>query len=161
MKVYHNMRNIFKKKPSKEHAPLAYDLPKRLRNYNRALSWLATAGSLDENDVKTAKKAGFKTIIDLRTAKEGTAKEKFQVENTGMNYVNIEITTEGISSDQLDDFSQQLEKADKPVLLHCASAGRVGAMMTLYYIKNGMDKEMAFELGRAANMPEWYEELIS
>lgn len=154
-----SMKKNFTAKSAKNTAPLASDIPRSIHNYNRALPWLATAGSLGKKDLNTLKLVGFKTIIDLRTAAEGTEEEKDIVNDLGLTYENIEVTNT-ITADQLKTFTDILDKAEKPVLVHCATANRVGGMLALYHIQNGMDVDTAMELGRAANMTESYEQTI-
>ena len=154
------MKKDFRTCSASGSAPLADDLSAPLKNYNRALPWLGTCGTLGADGVRVASEAGFRTIIDLRTAGEGTKQEKEQVEAAGICYINLEITRDGISPEQLKCFTESLESAERPVLLHCACAGRVGGMLALYYIQNGMDVESAFALGRAANLPDWYEKIL-
>lgn len=145
----------------KDCAPLADELYAPIKAYSRALPWLACAGTLEKKDIKTIKNAGFKTVIDLRTAKEDKINEKSLFSAENISYTNLEVKASGITKDQLDRFIELVEKSEKPILVHCASSGRVGAMITLYHIKkNSMDIETAFELGRAANMPKWYEDII-
>jgi len=154
-----NMKKNFTAKSAKNIAPLASDIPRTIHNYNRALPWLATAGSLGKKDMNMLKLVGFKTIIDLRTTSEGTEEEKDIFNDLGLRYENIEVANE-ITAQQLKTFTDILDNADKPILVHCATANRVGGMLALYHIQNGMDVDTAMELGRAANMTESYEQLI-
>lgn len=154
-----SMKKNFTAKSAKNGAPLADDIPRTIHNYNRALPWLATAGSLGKKDMNMLKLVGFKTIIDLRTASEGTKEEKDIFHDLGLRYENIEVANE-ITAQQLKTFTDILDKADKPILVHCATSNRVGGMLALYHIQNGMDVDTAMELGRAANMTESYEQVI-
>ena len=45
-----------------------------------------------------------------------------------------------------------IEDAQTPVLVHCASGNRVGALWTTYRLSKGINSEIAFEEGRAAGM---------
>ena len=154
-----SIKKNFTAKSEKNTAPLADDIPRTIHNYNRALPWLATAGSLGKKDMNMLKLVGFKTIIDLRTASEGTDEERDIFNDLGLQYENIEVANE-ITAEHLKRFTDILDKADKPVLVHCATANRVGGMLALYHIQNGMDVDTAMELGRAANMTESYEQTI-
>ena len=154
-----SIKKNFTAKSAKNAAPLATDIPRSIHNYNRALPWLATAGSLGKKDMSMLKLVGFKTIIDLRTASEGIEEEKDIFNDLGLRYENIEVANE-ITAEHLKTFTDILDKADKPILVHCATANRVGGMLALYHIQNGMDVDTAMELGRAANMTESYEQVI-
>lgn len=131
-----------------------------IANYNRASPELATSGRLESGAVEALSKEGFATIIDLRTKFEGVEGERREVESAGMNYINIPVTGEGVDDMQLSSFSQSFETANKPVLVHCASGNRVGAMLTRYYISKGIPSEVAFERGRAIGMSSSLEKKI-
>ncbi len=123
-----------------------------IKNYNRATSQIATSGVVGNAGVKALAEQGVKTIIDLRTEAEGIEDEKIAVESTGMRYINIPVTSAGISDRQLAIFSDMIEKAEKPVLIHCASGNRAGALWTAYRISKNIAPDIAFEEGRTAGM---------
>ena len=133
---------------------------KAVTNYNRATTQVATGGKLNEGGVQELAEKGFKTIIDLRTEAEGTLAEKQAVEAAGMRYINIPVTSAGISEEQLTNFSSMVEQAATPVLLHCASGNRAGAMWTAYRLSKGIAPDIAFEEGRTAGMQISMEEKI-
>ena len=133
---------------------------KTVKNYNRATTQLATSGSLNEGSVQELAQHGFKTIIDLRTEAEGTASEKTAVESAGMTYINIPVTGAGVDAEQLATFINAFEQAATPVLLHCASGNRAGAMWTTYRLHKGIAADIAFGEGRTAGMQPSLEEKI-
>jgi uncharacterized protein (TIGR01244 family) len=81
--------------------------------------------------VAKLKEMGFNTIVNLRPADEApdVGKEKAAVELQGLRYVSIPITPGTFSADDVEAVRSVLddEKA-APVLLHCSSANRVGAV---------------------------------
>ncbi|MDP1558121.1 MAG: protein tyrosine phosphatase family protein [Nitrosomonas sp.] len=123
-----------------------------VKNYNRATSQIATSGIIGEEGIKVLAVHGFKTIIDLRTEAEGTHEEKLAVEATGMRYVNIPVTGTGINDDQLTAFTKTIEATQTPVLVHCGSGNRAGALWATYRISKGVAPEIALEEGRTAGM---------
>lgn len=133
---------------------------KATTNYNRATTQVATAGALREGGVQELAEQGFKTIIDLRTEAEGTNAEKQAVMAAGIHYINIPVTGAGISDKQLLEFTSAIERAATPVLLHCASGNRAGAMWTAYRLSKGITPDIAFEEGRTAGMQISMEEKI-
>ncbi|MDV6343982.1 protein tyrosine phosphatase family protein [Nitrosomonas sp. Is37] len=133
---------------------------KAVTNYNRATTQIATGGKLNEGGVQELAAQGFKTIIDLRTEAEGTLEEKQAVEAAGMRYINIPVTRDGINDEQLATFTNVIEQATTPVLLHCAQGNRVGAMWTAYRLSKGIAPYIAFEEGRTAGMQANLEEKI-
>ncbi len=131
-----------------------------VQNYSRATEQIAISGLIGEGGAQALVATGFKTVIDLRTANEGTADEKALVDRAGMNYINIPMTVAGISEEQLAAFTQAIETAQMPVLIHCGSGNRAGAMWASYQIKKGVDPEIALEAGRKAGMRPPMEEKV-
>lgn len=131
-----------------------------VQNYSRATEQIAISGLIGDGGVQALVATGFKTVIDLRTANEGTADEKALVERAGMTYFNVPMTVAGISEEQLAAFTQAIESAQIPILIHCGSGNRAGAMWASYQIKKGMDPETALEAGRKAGMRPPMEEKI-
>jgi len=104
----------------------------RVTNFRRISSEIATSGQPTAAELKALQVAGFKTILNLRTPEEGSLEEKGKVEGLGIRYLNIPITPEGISEEKVKEFSEVVnDPSNKPLLIHCASANRVGA---LWYI---------------------------
>ncbi len=131
-----------------------------VQNYSRATEQIAISGLIGDGGVQALVATGFKTVIDLRTANEGTADEKALVDRAGMNYINIPMTVAGISEEQLADFTKAIETAQMPVLIHCGSGNRAGAMWASYQIKKGVAPEVALEAGRKAGMRPPMEEKV-
>ena len=122
-------------------------------NYTRLKPHIATAGLLKNGAIPALKALGFSTIVDLRGPDEGAGAEKQAVEAAGLRYVNIPVTG-GIPTDaQIAEFARVVEDANNaPLLVHCASANRVGAMWTLYRVRQGVPLSIAFEEGRTAGL---------
>ncbi len=131
--------------------PFANQITK-VRNYNRTTDQIATGGYLFEGGEEELKDNGFVTILDLRTPQEGTADEKIRVEKIGMKYVNIPIYGGSISDKQIKQFTEIIDKSEKPLLVHCGSGNRVGALLSLYNIKKGVPNNIAYKIGRASGM---------
>lgn len=122
-------------------------------NYNRATPNIATAGKLGDGGIATLKALGFKTILDLRGPDEGIDKERADVAAAGLRYVNIPVTTKAPAADQIAPFAAVIEDPlNWPVLVHCVSANRVGAMWALYRAAQGVPGEVAVEEGRAIGL---------
>lgn len=141
---------IFGAAHASEQAPFGNQVS-AVKNYNRATSQIATSGVIGDG-VQALAQHGFKTIIDLRTEAEGTHEEKVAVEAAGMHYVNIPVTGAGINDEQLAAFTKAIEAADTPVLVHCASGNRAGALWATYRMSQGVAPAIALEEGRTAGM---------
>lgn len=134
-------------------APFGDKVSADIVNYNRASPVIGTAGLLNGDGVAEAKALGFKTIVDLRGPEEGTAAERAAAEAAGIAYVAIPVTTKAPAPSQVPTFAKVIENPDNwPVLVHCVSANRAGAMWALYRASRGVPVEVAIEEGRAAGL---------
>ena len=139
-------------------AQVAQDVPSADRgaalavNYTRLRPQIATAGVLKDGAVPRLKTLGFATVVDLRGPDEGTAVEKKAVGDAGIRYVNIPVR--GAPTDaQVTAFARVVEDAQNtPLLVHCASGNRVGAMWALYRAQKGAPAAVALEEGRAIGL---------
>ena len=130
-------------------APSADRLSPAVSNYTRISDGVATAGRLGDGAVGELKAAGFAAVVDLRGPDEGTDAEKRAVESAGLRYFNIPVTSQLPSGAQVVQFSHVLDdRADLPVLVHCASGNRVGAMWALYRARSGAPAATAMDEGR-------------
>jgi len=145
---------IFQRGPDAAEAPFGDKVSPAIKNYSRAAPHLGTAGLLGEGGVAEAERLGFKTIVDLRTpAEPGQPAEAGLTEAAGLAYVSIPIAKGAPTEAQLARFAALMEdRAQFPILLHCGSANRVGALWTLYRTSKGVPSETAIEEGRAIGM---------
>ena len=108
------------------------------------------AGQPDEAELERLGAAGFAAIIDLRLPSEdrGLADERAAVESRGMSYIPLPIDSRtDITFDKANELDRILAEIDGPVLIHCGSGNRVGALMSLRAAMNGADDETAVEAG--------------
>ena len=122
-------------------------------NYTRLKPHVATAGLLRDGAIPVLKALGFATIVDLRSPAEGAGAEQQAAAAAGLRYVNIPVTG-GVPTDaQVAEFARVVEDPNNaPLLVHCASANRVGAMWTLYRVRQGIPLAIALEEGRTAGL---------
>jgi uncharacterized protein (TIGR01244 family) len=142
-------------------APLGDKASSLAVNYTRLKPHIATAGLLKNGAAPALKALGFATIVDLRGPNEGTAAEKQAVEAAGLRYVNIPVTGSGPTDAQVAEFARVVGDANNaPLLVHCVSANRAGAMWTLYRVRHGTPPSVALEEGRTVGLrPEREAEL--
>ena len=94
------------------------------------------AGQLTIEGFENAQKQGIKTVINLRPSDEQTGfDEKKIVETLGMSYVNIPVSSKSLTADNADQFLNFMRTAQRPVLVHCASANRSSGFWALYLVK--------------------------
>lgn len=97
---------------------------------------------------------GVTTVINLRPDAELEGRdERAEVGAAGMRYVQIPVAGKGdISVTNADALARSLQQADGPVLVHCASGNRVGALLALGAVRAGMPVEEAITYGKSAGL---------
>lgn len=121
------------------------DLPNR----KDPLPGITTAGQPSADQLAAAAKSGIKTVIDLRALGEDRGMdERATVEKLGMSYVSLPVEGgEGVTYANATALDKLLADAKGPVLLHCASGNRVGALLALRDKSKGADNDAALALG--------------
>ena len=115
---------------------------------------LASAGQPDEAAFTAFSKNGFVAVIDLRGEAEPRGlDEKAVVEGLGMSYVTLPVgKAADISFEKARELDELIKSFDGPVLVHCGSGNRVGALLALRASEQGASDEEALELGRSAGL---------
>jgi uncharacterized protein (TIGR01244 family) len=90
-------------------------------------------------DFEQAKKGGVKTVINLRHEAEiKEFNEPETVTNLGLRYINLPWDGPDELTDQVFDESRKLlNNTERPILLHCSSANRVGAVWLAWRALDG------------------------
>ncbi|HEX7185784.1 MAG TPA: sulfur transferase domain-containing protein [Thermoanaerobaculia bacterium] len=127
--------------------------PFGIANESQPEKGLLASGQPTQAQLQEVAKAGYKTVIDLRTPAEDRGfDEPAAVREAGMSYVSIPVTPV-LDAATLDQFIVTMKKAERPIYLHCATSNRVGA---LYYawlvVEKGMTKEEALEKAKATGL---------
>jgi uncharacterized protein (TIGR01244 family) len=91
------------------------------------------------SDIEQAKKGGVKSVINLRHREENTDfDEQAVVADLGLNYYNLPWNGPDELNDQIfDDSRKLLNTVERPILLHCSSANRVGAVWIPWRVLDG------------------------
>ncbi len=115
---------------------------------------ITAAGQPNENGLRELADSGYAAVIDLRTEGEDRGlDEQAVVESLGMDYISLPIDGRGaISFENAAKLDRILSKYDQPVLVHCGSSNRVGALLALREKMNGADDEDALAFGKSAGM---------
>jgi uncharacterized protein (TIGR01244 family) len=125
----------------------------QIPNYRVVRPGLAAAGQPTPQALANLKAMGFSTVVNLRTEKEGTKDEEAAVKAAGLKYVSVPVTAETLSASDVDAVAAVLaDPASGPVLLHCHSSNRVGAMWALLQVREGKSLEEAEAAGRAVGL---------
>lgn len=116
---------------------------------------LYAGGQPDAAQLHTFARDGVKVVIDLRGADEARGYDEAAVTGElGLRYVRLPI---GGASDltpaNATALAALLGAAQGPVLLHCASGNRVGALLALSAAESeGLAPSTALELGKRAGL---------
>jgi uncharacterized protein (TIGR01244 family) len=97
---------------------------------------------------------GYHTVIDLRSPDEPRGfDEREAARQIGLTYVNIPVTPATLDQAAIDRFLDVFRKAERPVLLHCSTSNRVGAMLYAWLVLEKKEPpEKALEQARAAGL---------
>ena len=93
-----------------------------------------------------AKARGVKTVLDLRRPQETDHDDRALVTGEGLEYVNVPIAgLDGLTDDNFAAVREILrDPSRRPILVHCASANRVGAVWYAYRrLDQGISAERA------------------
>ena len=127
-----------------------------LLNEKHPLPGIATAGQPTAEQLAAAKAAGYKTIVNLRPAAENPdLDEAAKAKELGFDYHYLPITGPAdLTRANAEKLLATLRDPSKmPMLVHCGSGNRVGALLALgHYQIEGAKPETALELGRAAGL---------
>lgn len=134
-------------------APLWIDIP----NACTPASGVCSGGRPRPEHLRAAQAKGVRTVINLcPPAEAGDYDEPALVAELGMNYVNIPISgAVDLTRANAQKLADALRDAGpgQPVLLHCQSGNRVGALMALKArFVDGLAPAEALAAGRAAGL---------
>lgn len=116
-----------------------------------------SAGQPTEAELAALARKGMRTIINLRLPTESTDFDEANVVATlGMRYANLPVSgAQDLTQETIANFSRELTDARSrgPVLVHCGSANRVGAVIALEQAwVQRQSAEAALAAGRAAGL---------
>lgn len=125
-----------------------------ITNFTKVDAVIACGGATEVSALDGLEQDGFKTIINLRLATEQGAnidENRTKAQAIGLKYVHIPFSGSAPDPKAVDEFLATVaDKANQPVYIHCAAAGRVGMMwMIKRALQDGWPVEKAAEEGRA------------
>lgn len=117
-------------------------------------SGLFASGQPAPSQWASIRASGLTTVINLRPDGEmGGRDEASEVASAGMAYRQLDISgVQDITDANAAQVQAWIDEAPGPVLLHCASGNRAGALLAMIAARNGAPPEEALELGRRAGM---------
>ena len=116
---------------------------------------LYTAGQPEASAWQAAADSGITTVINLRPAAEmGGRDEAAEVAAAGLAYFEMPVAAAGdINMANAMALKRLIDAAPGPVLVHCASGNRVGALLALGEMESrDLTVEQALAFGRSAGL---------
>lgn len=141
--------------PATAEAPAPVDPATLVKNGRMPLAGVLTGGQPTDGQLTALRDAGYKTVINLRQPDErGTRDEPAKVVELGMAYVSIPVAGKaGLTEENAAALAAAMAAAERPLLLHCGSGNRVGALLALKAFQlDGASAEQALELGIAGGV---------
>ena len=128
--------------------------PPLLPQVHEPLPGVTTGGKPSAQQLAAAKQSGIRTVISLLPEAE-TRDEAAQAEQLGLRFVTIAVPdASALTRENAERLAQEMDAPEaKPLLLHCASGNRVGALLALraYYVDHA-SSEAALALGVSAGL---------
>ena len=132
-------------------------------NAAQPLPNLATSGQPRTEQFEALRAAGAEVILDIRDPMEPRPLDEAEVvRKLGMEYVNVSVRQGALDDSTMEAVLAELRRnRERPVLLHCASANRVGGVLIPYLIlDHAMEEaeavETAMRIGlRGPDLLEW------
>lgn len=119
----------------------------------RPVDGITAAGQPDEAVLTVFANNGYVAVLDLRTADEDRGlDEQAVVEGLGMDYVSLPVDRDGITFENAESLDKLIRGYDGPVLVHCASSNRVGALLALRASLGGADEAAAIDVGKQGGL---------
>jgi len=132
-------------------------------NASQPLPDLLTSGQPGPQHFEALQAAGVKAVLDIRDPMEPRPFDEPRLVNElGMRYVNVSVRQGALDDPTMDAVLAELRRGSgEPILLHCASANRVGGVLIPYFILDqGMSEDAAVEAAmriglRGPDLLEW------
>lgn len=118
---------------------------------------LYTAGQPSPEQLAELARQGVRTVVNLRAPTEPVAYDESAIaHDLGLRYVSLPVSgPQDLTPQLVARFSEELDAArgHGAVLVHCASANRVGAVLALdeAWVR-GAERDHAIALGRRAGL---------
>lgn len=125
-----------------------------LRNGRFTEDGILVGGQPTPEQLEALHDLGYSTVVNLRTPQESGSTDAASVEALGMDYVSLPVAgAQGVNETNARRLAEILETADGPIVVHCASGNRVGALFAMKaFFVDGRSSTEALAAGRAAGL---------
>ncbi|MEO5579074.1 MAG: protein tyrosine phosphatase family protein [Gemmatimonadaceae bacterium] len=130
-------------------------LAQMLPNGASPISGVFSAAQPGAAQFKDLAEAGVKTVIDLRSPTEPRDfDEPSTARAAGLTYHNLPITPGALIDRNFDEFRRLLSDDQvRPVLVHCGSGSRVGALLVPYLVLDeNLSRDDAIKIARSVGL---------
>jgi len=120
-----------------------------------AVDGITSSGQPGKEALEVFADSGFAVVIDMRGPGEDRGMEDYQavVEASGLEYMAFPVVgKDQVSFETAAGLNDILRGIDGPVLMHCGSGNRVGAVLALRESLNGASDEEALAFGKDAGL---------
>lgn len=101
-------------------------------------------------DLQQARQRGIRTVIDFRMPGETPASNAELAAGNGLGYVNIPVSKQSLSPEQIDELERAMQEKEGPYLIHCASGARAAMLLALRKARQQQwNAERTFDEARA------------
>lgn len=120
----------------------------------QAIDGITASGQPDAGQFALVAEAGYVAVVDLRGESENRGlDEEAVLDELGLDYVQLPLSSpDAISMENAAVLDQILADYDGPVLVHCGSGNRVGALLALRQSLLGADDDDALAYGKSAGL---------
>ena len=108
----------------------------------------------DRDALQQAAQEGFRSVVNMRSREEKQElppdEERRWVEAAGLTYLHHPVSADHLSDELVDAFRRKATDLPAPVLVHCASGKRSGAMVMMHLAsEQGWSGEQVIERAEA------------
>jgi len=115
---------------------------------------IRSSGQPDEEAFSLIAEAGYVAVLDVRGAGENRGLDEAAIlDQLDLEYLTLPLSSpDAINFENAGKLEKMLAEVEGPVLLHCGSGNRVGALLALMKSRQGLSDEAAIEYGRSAGL---------
>lgn len=125
----------------------------QIPNLQQPRVFMYTSGQPSEEGFRKLSAMGIKTVINVLPEKQCVPNEQEMVTANSMVYRSVPFHLSGFKKQTIDHFAAVLKKAEKPVLIHCATGNHVGGLWFAYrLLEEDIPVEQALSEARKIGM---------
>lgn len=125
----------------------------QIPNLQQPKVFVYTSGQPSEEGFAKLSAMGIKTVINVLPENQSVPNEAEIVRANNMTYRSVPFHLSGFKKQTVEHFAEVLNKAEKPVLIHCATGNHVGGLWFAYrLLQQDIPLEQALAEGRKIGM---------